>query len=206
MIAASAKQQKTWKSMVYSHFNTPNIIRDGDEVTYEFHCKKLVFLLLPTTLIHAYSNYRSPSVAVTRARHDDSTSNLMRHVRWCDHTAEPGSGSITAFAQGSTYTRHKHRMKIALWVARRHRPFSIVEDPELLDIFTDLNNKVVTPSRYTVSRDVKEIFQLSRKKVSELLKVIALCWTIDLANAEFSSRDILESCICVQTDGRLQTS
>jgi Na+-transporting NADH:ubiquinone oxidoreductase subunit NqrA len=97
-------------------------------------------------------------------------------------------------------------MKIALWVARRHRPFSIVEDPELLDIFTDLNNKVVTPSRYTVSRDVKEIFQLSRKQVSELLKVIALRWTIDLANAESPSRDILESCICVQTDGRLPTS
>jgi hypothetical protein len=206
MMAASAKQQKTWKSMVYVHFNTPNIIRDGDEVTYEFHCKKLHFLLLPTSLMHAYSNHRSPSVVVTRARHDDSTSNLMRHVRWCDHTAEPGSGSITVFAQGSTYTPHKHRMKIALWVARRHRPFSIVEDPELLDIFTDLNNKAVTPSRYTVSRDVKEIFQLSRKKVSELLKVIALHWTINLANARFSSRDILESCICVQTDGRLPMS
>jgi hypothetical protein len=54
---------------------------------------------------------------------------------------------------------------------RRNRPFAIVEDPELLDIFTDLNNKVVTPSRYTVSRDVKEIFQISRVKVAEILKV-----------------------------------
>lgn len=71
--------------------------------------------------------------------------------------------------------QHKHHMKIALWVVRRHRLLSIVEDPELLDIFTDLNNKVVTPSGYTVLCDVKEIFQLSQKKVSELLKVIALC-------------------------------
>jgi len=62
-------------------------------------------------------------------------------------------------------------MKIALWVARRNRPFAIVEDDELLDIFRDLNNKVVTPSRYTVSRDVKEIFQMSRVKVAEILKV-----------------------------------
>jgi hypothetical protein len=65
-------------------------------------------------------------------------------------------------------------MKIALWIARRHRPFSIVEDPELIEIFTDLNNKVITPSRHTVSRDVKEIFLVSRGKVSELLKVRAL--------------------------------
>ena len=79
-----------------------------------------------------------------------------------------------SFAHGSTYTPHKHRMKIALWIARHHRPFSIVEDPELIEIFTDLNNKVITPSRYTVSRDVKEIFLISRSKVSELLKVRAL--------------------------------
>jgi hypothetical protein len=62
-------------------------------------------------------------------------------------------------------------MKIALWVARRNRPFAIVEDSELLDIFYDLNSKVVTPSRYTVSRDVTEIFQMSRIKVAEILKV-----------------------------------
>jgi hypothetical protein len=30
---------------------------------------------------------------------------------------------------------------------------------------------VVTPSRYTVSRDVKEIFQMSRIKVANILKV-----------------------------------
>lgn len=64
-------------------------------------------------------------------------------------------------------------MKIALWIARRARPFSIVEDPELLDIFTDLNSKCITPSRYTVSRDIKEIFVLSREKVGEILQVSA---------------------------------
>jgi hypothetical protein len=62
-------------------------------------------------------------------------------------------------------------MKIALWIARRHRPFSIIKDPELIDILVDLNSKVITPSRYTVSRDVKEIFQMSRSKVSQILKV-----------------------------------
>jgi hypothetical protein len=40
-----------------------------------------------------------------------------------------------------------------------------------VEIFTDLNNKVEVPSRFTVSRDVKEIFLMSRVKVSEILKV-----------------------------------
>jgi hypothetical protein len=75
-------------------------------------------------------------------------------------------------------------MKIALWVARRHRPFAIVEDDELIEIFMDLNNKVEVPSRFTVSRDVKEIFELSRKRVAEILKVRAII------SSRFSSEDI----------------
>ena len=65
-------------------------------------------------------------------------------------------------------------MKIALWVARRHRPFAIVEDDELIEMFMDLNNKVEVPSQFTVSQDVKAIFELSRKKVAEILKVHAI--------------------------------
>lgn len=62
-------------------------------------------------------------------------------------------------------------MKLALWVARHNRPFSIVEDPELVDIFSDLNSHCVTPGRRTLSRDIKEIFVLSQKKVAEILQV-----------------------------------
>lgn len=125
---------------------------------------------------------RNPSVRVTRVRHDDSTSNLVRHVKNCDGSALVGAGSLRDFAHGSTYTPHKLRMKIALWVARRHRPFAIVEDSELVDIFKDLNNKVEVPSRFTVSRDVQEIFNLSRKEVASILKVRTLSFTKPSAN------------------------
>jgi hypothetical protein len=47
-------------------------------------------------------------------------------------------------------------MKLTLWVACQHRPFAIVKDAELVDIFKDPNNKVEVPSRSTVSQDVKE--------------------------------------------------
>ena len=113
---------------------------------------------------------RKPSISVTRTHHDDSTSNLKHHSHECKYIALSQS-NITAFAQGSTYTPHKHRMKIALWVAHCNCPFAIVEDSELLDIFYDLNSKVVTPSYYTVSHDVKEIFQMSRIQVANILKV-----------------------------------
>jgi hypothetical protein len=65
-------------------------------------------------------------------------------------------------------------MKVALWISNRHRPFSIVEDPELLEIFADLNPHCQTPKHHTVSRDVKEIFSLSQKEVATILQVFCL--------------------------------
>ena len=122
----------------------------------------------------SYNLYRNPSVNVSRVRHDESTSNLVRYSDRCTPGAMAMSSSIASFAHGSTYSYPKFRVKLALWVARRHRPFSIVEDEELIDIFMDLNNKVEVPSRKTISRDVKEIFQISRAKVAEILQVSEL--------------------------------
>lgn len=69
-------------------------------------------------------------------------------------------------------------MKLALWIVRRHRPFSIVADPELIEILTDLNNKVIVPSPTTLSRDVREFFVISRLKVGSILQVrFSLYWS-----------------------------
>jgi hypothetical protein len=89
---------------------------------------------------------RNPSVIVTRVQHDESTSNLVRHADKCTPGATTATASITTFAHGSTYSYPKFRMKLALWVARHHRSFAIVEDEELIEIFMDLNNKVEVPS------------------------------------------------------------
>jgi hypothetical protein len=97
-------------------------------------------------------------------------------------------------------------MKIALWVARRHRPFAIVEDKELVDIFTDLNNKVEVPSRFTVSRDVKEIFLMSRLKVSEILKVCDVICVVICSDPTNNNRLITESYTSAPTAGHFQMS
>lgn len=111
---------------------------------------------------------------------------------------------MTVFAQGSTYNAATHRMKIALWIARRHRPFSIVEDPELLDIFRDLNSRVVTPSASTVSRDVKELFLLSRNTVGQRLQ--AYPGKLHLIVDGWTSPQVISflgSCIAMISDGKL---
>lgn len=114
---------------------------------------------------------RNPSIRVTHVCHDDSMSNLICHVKNCNGVTLGAVGSLKNFAHGSTYTPHKLRMKLALWIVCRHRPFAIVEDTELLDILKDLNNKVEVLSRFTVSRDVREIFDISWKQVAGILKV-----------------------------------
>lgn len=62
------------------------------------------------------------------------------------------------------------RYLLAVWIARRHRPFAIVEDPELRAIFHMLFDKVEIPSRSTVSRDVREVFAATRKQIRSLLR------------------------------------
>ena len=123
--------------------------------------------------------FRHLSIVIARARHDESTSNLIRHVDRCQPADSAEARAIAGFAHGSTYNPATHRMKIALWVVCHHRLFAIVEDEYLLEIFHDLNNKCITPSAGTVSRDVKEIFMLTRKKVAEMLQAcchIFLCF------------------------------
>ncbi|KAJ3490696.1 hypothetical protein NLJ89_g11414 [Agrocybe chaxingu] len=130
----------------------PKIIREGDNVKYIFVCRA------------------HPSIEISRARHDEATSNLNRHAQRCAPANNAQTKAMAAFAQGSSYTPEKHRLKLALWVTRKNRPFSIVEDEDLLDIFHDLNAACVTPGRRTITRDIKEIHVIGRGQLGELLR------------------------------------
>ena len=82
----------------------------------------------------------------------------------------PRCPSHQSFTQGSTYTPHMLCMKLALWVAQFH-PYAIISDPELINILTDLNSKLIVPSPSTVSRDVREIYAMSWQRVVTILQV-----------------------------------
>ncbi len=65
-------------------------------------------------------------------------------------------------------------LKLLTWVVRRHQPFAIVEDPELLEIFQMLYARVDVPSARTISRNVQEVFELSKHNLVSMLKVRVL--------------------------------
>ncbi|KAJ6568463.1 hypothetical protein B0H10DRAFT_1964982 [Mycena sp. CBHHK59/15] len=82
-----AVQQANWTFEVYDYFRAPEIMSEGSEIKSKFVCK-----------VH-------PMNFVTHARHDDSTSNLCRHVLACaGNPAAASSGSIKSFASGSRCT------------------------------------------------------------------------------------------------------
>ncbi|GJE85026.1 hAT transposon family protein [Phanerochaete sordida] len=149
------KQMASWRSSVYDHFEPPEIIVVDGEIKYKFICKT------------------SPSTKpLTRARWDDSTSNLVRHVNACNKSSKPppGQKAIDDFAQGTTYNPAKFRVKLNIWIARRHRPYNIVQDPEFLELLRMLNAKVEVPHPTTISRDIREIFTITREAVGKMLQ------------------------------------
>ena len=80
-----------------------------------------------------WTELRYPSRHVDRTDYEDSTGNLRRHVLACDPDETPENEMITSYAQGVTYSAPRVRFLLAMWCARRHRPFAIVDDPEFRD-------------------------------------------------------------------------
>ena len=109
-----------------------------------------------------------------RKEWEESTGNLQRHVKQCEPMEDPEVQLIEQYASGATYSYPRLRFLLAMWSARRHRPFAIVEDPEFHAIVKMLYPRVELPSRVTVSRDVSDIFKESKKRVIAMLKVFYL--------------------------------
>ncbi|KAF8579360.1 hypothetical protein K439DRAFT_1359725, partial [Ramaria rubella] len=59
---------------------------------------------------------------------------------------------------------------LALWVACRHCPYMIIENPKLLEILWILFEPVDVPSAHTLSQDVQEVFAISQWEVGYVLQ------------------------------------
>lgn len=130
------------------------------------------------------------SVYLDRIIHEDSTSNLLRHIRACaTGGGAPEVQKITAFAAGSTYTESSFRYHLVMWITTRHRPFSIVEDPEFRTLLRMLYGRVEIPSRITVTRDMHLILQDAKTHLTGLLQVSShrLCAEVLWLNSCFQS-------------------
>ncbi|KIJ26802.1 hypothetical protein M422DRAFT_136577, partial [Sphaerobolus stellatus SS14] len=102
--------------------------------------------------------------------HDTSTHNLNDHVAVCKAVKrKPEQDVIKEYVHGHSYSPGRFRYLLALWVSRRNRPFKIIHDAELQEIFKMLYLRVDIVSRTTVARDVGEMFTLTKENVKQYL-------------------------------------
>jgi hypothetical protein len=164
-------QVKNWTSPCYSHFKAPVILVENGVVKYQFICRTYVSIF-HFIFAHPISRgHRNPSIVLARKREEDSTTNLVRHVKSCEGQVVDPSKSIANYAQGSTYNKAELRYLVSRWVFECHRPFAIIDDAPLQSILKMLYAKVETPSQTTLSRDVKEIHGISKVHVGRYLQV-----------------------------------
>lgn len=72
------------------------------------------------------------------------------------------------------YLTLSYSAEIVKWVAQSMRPFSIVEDDGFKTLMKTGRPEYYLPSRITVARDVKQVFQKSKKRISRMLQVSSM--------------------------------
>lgn len=117
---------------------------------------------------------RNPSIVLARKREEDSTTNLLRHVKSCEGQVVDASKSIANYAHGLMYSKAELHYLVSLWVFKCHWPFAIIDDEPLQWILWMLYAKVETPSATMISQDVKEIRSIAKVKVGKVLQVQVL--------------------------------
>lgn len=112
----------------------------------------------------------SSAAYVTRARHDNSTGNLGRHIDGCKPGTATRESAISSFAHGSTYSEAKFRFLIARWMYESHRPFAIIDDLPFQEMLRMLFAKVWIPSAMTTSCNIRDIFKVAKQHVVVMIQ------------------------------------
>ncbi len=126
------------------------------------------------------------NVKVHHAFHDNSTPNLIQHVRSCkgpDDDDEPQlvQSSLMPFVQGSTYTAGHLRTKHIKWVAQHHHPYAIIEDDVYLEILHIFNKDIKVFSADTLSCDVEDVYNVVKLQVAVMLQVCSQSFNLQNA-------------------------
>ena len=109
---------------------------------------------------------------------DETTSNLVRHVKTCNPSSVHASFPFSAYSLG------RFRYLVAAWSACRARPHVIIEDEELREILVMLYSVVEIHSHQTVARDISDMYERSRvviachlQSVKQRLHLLLDGWT-----------------------------
>ena len=115
-------------------------------------------------------------------------SNLKKHADMCKLTHEnvnkTGTQPKISDRLPRKFCKGFFRVKLLKWITCKHRPDTIIEDKDLIDVFTYLNPDATPPSRSTLWRDIKDAYRMTRTELKKLLheyegrfNLIFDCWT-----------------------------
>ena len=156
------KKQAGWTSNVYKHFEPAVIACDekGQKLyhkgmlLYSFVCKQYVLDAIHVT--HATNLVILYSTGSSRVRkwNDASTGNLRKHIAYCQPSSKEFQ-IMEKFAGGCTYSREGLHWRLLHWVVRKNRPYTIVNDEELREVFAMLHANLKIPCVNTLAGDIK---------------------------------------------------
>ncbi|KAJ3816315.1 hypothetical protein F5880DRAFT_1619480 [Lentinula raphanica] len=162
------KQVKSWTSKYYKHFKMPPEIDAREPDVTNDRARAVHDVLKAQSNVSSdgllYRATGFPQQYVTRARHDDSTSNLKRHVDTCaaiEEAEAAGQLTIPMFAGGSAYSEPQLRLLLVQWCAVNARPMLIVEDEAFLKMMKMMHAHVAVPSAVTLARDIQRVILFS---------------------------------------------
>ena len=75
------------------------------------------------------------------------------------------------FAGGCTYSREGLRWRLLRWVVCKNRPYTIIDDEELREVFAMLHAKAKIPCANTLAGDIKCAHGMMKEKLVELFRV-----------------------------------
>jgi hypothetical protein len=103
---------------------------------------------------------------MTRARIDESTSNLNRHARTCGPSTPNSTPAVSTIDVG------RFRYLVAAWSVCHERPYAIIEDVDLRKILLMLDPDIDIHSRQTVARDISDMYERLRIVIASHLQSI----------------------------------
>lgn len=163
----------------------------------------LLFYLTLPLVTYVGTLARHPDQFVSRACHDNSTSNLKRHIVHCATVPDAeAAGQLTMpmFAGGSTYSESKLCLYIVEWCACNNRPMMIVEDKAFVKMLRMMNANIVIPGCKAVSRDIKAVYNISKVHVKRIIAATPGC--LHEMTDGWSSPNVL-SVLGVATSGKM---
>ncbi len=107
----------------------------------------------------------------TWAKKDNSTTNLKNHAEQCDMKADSSKlKQLKINDVASHYNAGEFHLLHIEWMVQSHRPTTIIEDPKLQEIYCLLNPQVRIHSDMTLRCDIKEVYEVSKERLKQLLK------------------------------------